>query len=107
MSKNIQQSQAHHVLCDRLSMVENNENILTDAMMTALGPDKCHEVLQLAYRNGYNKHSDEFDRYEDGGGVTSEDYSRSMNTKLNSGPVSRTKIKKKVDMATQGDFDDY
>jgi len=87
-------------------MVENNEKILTDAIMQAVGGDKCNDVLELAYKNGYNKHSDEFDRPDD----TAEDYPQTMNTKLNSARTAGTatgKPRKKVNMATQEDFEDF
>jgi hypothetical protein len=115
MSKNVQLSQAHHVLCDRLSMVENNQRVLTDALAEALGPDQCHAVLELAYSKGFNKHSEEFDQPED----TAADFPRAMNTRLNGAAAGRAsaaggaaagggaKAKKKVDMSTQDDFGDY
>ena len=47
LSKNIQLSQAHHVLCDRLSAIDNNEKIMKEVMIEQLGSTDCNGLLYM------------------------------------------------------------
>lgn len=55
-SKRIQLSQAHHILCDRLTVVENNQHILLESLTNVVGPDGAAKVLEAAYKQGFNRH---------------------------------------------------
>lgn len=106
MSKNINMSKSHHILCDRLANAESNDRILSDTLTEILGLDRTLEVLEAAMKKGYNRRGQDL---EDPSG-TMEDFNRvgvmKANTRLNAtGGAKSTPRKRGVDISTQDDLD--